>query len=243
MFLKYRNYSHDAGETTIAISREGLFTENQVRYATRERWDISGRIQITDQGTEAANQTLMTTTLDALEAAYATGGGDIGLYQDSGAVTTHFLDSSATRGGTRIVQPVSYPDGRGAEYSTFRNYTVAIEGTTLDSSGALVFWTETLQFFGGGPQVGFLPCLTGPPQKQLLYQATTYKAMQTGRAIGLGTYPATPAPLWPSDEHLHVKSNSKQLPADQSNQRITTWAYQFESVAPLGGLPTSSQIS
>ena len=244
MFVKYRNYSHDAGECTIAITREGVFSDNNIQYATRERWTVTGRIQIADQGSEAANQTLMTTTLNTLEAAYRFNGGDIGLYQDGGTATTHRLRSSACRGGTKVVQAVTYPDGRGAEYSTFRNYTVAVEGTLpFSGDGALILWTESLRFWGGGEQIGFLLCLTGPPQRQLLREQTSYKASQTGRAIGLGAYPALPGPLWPADEHLDVKESSYQVPPTQTKERIITWNYQFESVAPMGGFPTTKLIN
>lgn len=244
MFLKYGGYQHDDGETTINIVKEGLFTENRVQYAIRERWAIEGRLQIAEQGSIDANQDAMKTAIDALKTAYDGNENDLGFYHDDGGISSHFMDSSASNGGTKVVQPVSFPEGKAAEYSTFRNYSVVVEAEfPFNDVSALLLWTETLTFWGGGPEVGHLEPIVGLPQKQLLRQATTYKAGQNGRAIGLDAYPLLPGPMWPAQELRHLRRSSNTVPSTSDGQRIVTWDYMHESVAPLNGFPTEKPIN
>jgi len=241
MFLRYGNYSHAAGECTLSsITREGLFTENLQQYGTRERWTIDGRKQIADQGTTAANQAAMTVVLNALIAAYNTNFQALGFYDDGGNLTTHSMTSNV-----RIVQRPSFPEGRGAEYSTFRTYQIIAEAqTSTPPAGGqkLTSWSETVQLIGGGPKVVYLSCLTGPPQKQLAHQATTFKASQTGRATAVGRYPEPPPPLWPYDELIDARERTLELPPDSTQQRTTTWSYQFESIAEMFAYPTYRSV-
>lgn len=236
MYLQYGSYQHAANECAVVISREGLFSEDGIPLGFRERWEIQGRLQ-------AANQPGITAAITALENAYAVDGRDIGLYLDDGTATAHHLTSNATAGGTRVVMPPSFPEGKGAEYSTFRNYALAVEGILVDTTHPILSWVESLNFTGGGPQFGFLETLNGAPQKQLLKQATTYKATQQGQAVGHGSYPFVPAPIWPAAEHVHLREIVYQTPVRKGPSGLQTefpvrWSYTFESELPLVGGPT-----
>lgn len=236
MYLKYGSYQHAANECAVVISREGLFSRDRIPLGFRERWDIQGRLQATSQGA-------ITALIAGLQAAYGRCGQDIGLYFDDGTATAHHLASAATAGGTRVVTPPSFPEGKGAEYSTFRNYAVAVEGEVVDTSHPLLSWIESLNFTGGGPEFGFLETINGSPQKQLLKQATTYRATQQGEAVGHGSYPFVPAPIWPAAEHVHLREVSYQTPVRKGLSGLTTefpvrWSYTFESELPLIGGPT-----
>ena len=246
MYLAYGNYQHSAGEATLrGIMSESLSSENGQVYAIRERWDIEGRLQITDQGTAAANQAAMTTAIDALKAGYSRDGGDIGFYDDGGNLSSHSIKSSATRSGVRVVQPPSFPEGRGAEYSTFRTYTLAIEAEfTPSGGGSLLSWTETISFQGtGGPLWGYLVPINGPPQSQLFSQASTQWAYQRGRAAMRGEWSPPPSPRWPTQEHGDLRDIQFEVPPDNSGRRVTTWSYVFESSVPLAGLPAVKSIN
>lgn len=246
MYLKYGNYQHEAGETTLrGIVSESLSSEHGIVYAIRERWDIEGRLQISDQGTAAANQAAMTTAIDALVEAYSQNGRDIGLYTDAGVLTSHSMKSSATRSGVRVVQPPSFPDGRGAEYSTYRTYTLAVEAEfTPSGGGTLVSWSETISFQGtGGPRWGYLEPINGPPQQQMFSQTSTQWAYQRGRAVNRGDFSPVPSPRWPTQEHGDLRDIQFEVPADNSGRRITTWSYVFEAPGGLGGLPAEKSIN
>jgi hypothetical protein len=238
MYLKYGDYRHAAGEASVMISKQGLFTEAGLPRGVRERWDIQGRLQ-------AASQADLTTAINALTAAYAVQGRDVGFYFDNDQPSSHQIDSSETNGGVRVVVPPSFPQGKGAEYSTFRNYTLALEAELLDAGAGLIGWNERLNFSGGGPQFAFLQPINGPPVKQLLRQATPYRATQTGEAIGYQVYPVPAAPLWPDAEHLHQREIHYELPKRMGpaesatyTQFKVTWSYRFEAATPLLGLPT-----
>jgi len=238
MYLKYGSYQHASGETAVVITKQGLFTDTGIARGVRERWDIQGRLQ-------AASPAAVTTALNALAAAYAVQGLDIGFYEDDNTPTSHFIDSSATNGGVRVVSPPSFPQGRGAEYSTFRTYTLSVEAEWLAADQTLLNWRETLRFTGGGPQFAFLQPITGVPVKQVLRQATTYKATQSGEAVGFQSYPSPPGPIWPTAEHVQQRQIHYELPRRMGKTGLATltdykisWSYEFESATPLLGLPS-----
>jgi hypothetical protein len=238
MYLKYGTYQHPAGEASVVISKQGLFSDAGLPRGIRERWDIQGRLQ-------AADQAALTTAINALTAAYALQGQDVGFYFDNGQPSSHQIDSSETNGGVRVVVPPSFPQGKGAEYSTFRNYSLALEAELLDPEATLIGWNERLNFSGGGPQFAFLQPITGLPIKQQLRQATTYRAAQSGEAVGYQSYPTPATPLWAASEHVHLREIHYELPKRMgppgsptyTHYRVT-WSYRFESATPLVGSPT-----
>jgi hypothetical protein len=239
MYLKYGNYQHATNEASVVISKQGIFAESGISRGVRERWDIQGRLQ-------AADQAGLTAAIHALSAAYALQGQDIGFFFDDGQPSSHRIQSAATNGGVRVLVPPSFPEGKGAEYSTYRGYTLAVEAEWLDSESTLLHWTESLSFRGGGPQFAFFEPLGGLPQKQLLKQATTYFATQTGSAVGQLGYPPAPSPLWPAAEHVDRREVRYELPKRSGptssatyTQFKVSWTYHFEDASPLVGLPTA----
>jgi hypothetical protein len=239
MYLKYGSYQHAAHEVSVTISKQGLFAEGGSSRGWRERWNIQGRLQ-------AGDPAALTAAIDALTAAYGVQAQDVGFFLDSGEPTSHAIASARTNGGVRVVAPPSFPEGRGAEYSTFRNYTIVLEAELLDPSTALLSWTEVLTFKGGGPQFAFLEPINGAPQKQLLKQATTFRATQSGQAVGQFSYPTPAPPIWPAAEHADQRDVRLELPkrhGPPGNPTYTefkiTWSYSFEDAGPLVGLPSA----
>lgn len=239
MYLKYGNHQHAAGEVILnGIMQEGVASDEGVVYQINERWNLEGRLQISDQGSAAANQAEMTVQINALKAAYATNGRDIGFYDDSGNLTSHSITSASTQRGVQVVQQPSFPEGRGAEYSTFRTYTIVVEAQYgyTGGGGSVLQWTEAVSYRGtGGPTWGFLVPINGDPQKQLLTQQSTHWAYQRGRATGRASYPVPPAPMWPTLEHQEMRDIEYAIPSGQSNKRTVSWSYAFEATSPLSG--------
>jgi hypothetical protein len=239
MYLKYGSYRHADNEASVTISKDGLFAPGGMSYGVRERWAISGRLQAADQATLGA-------AIDALTAAYSVQGQDVAFYLDNGEPTSHAISHATTNGGVRVVVPPSFPEGRGAEYSTFRNYTIVLEAERLDPSATVVNWHEVLSFQGGGAQFAFLEPINGQPQKQLLKQATTFRASQTGEAVGRTGYPAPAMPMWPGSELAHLREIRYELPKRSGppgspfyTQFKVSWNYRFEDAGPMVGLPTA----
>lgn len=238
MYLQYGNYRHASGEASVVIAKHGLFSPGGIARGVRERWDIHGRLQ-------AADQASLSTALGALMSAYSNHGLDIGFFFDNGQPTSHTIQSSATFGGVRVITPPSFPEGKGAEYSTYRNYSLAVEAEILDPRAAILSWTETLNFRGGGPKFAFLEPINGLPQKQLVKQFTTFRATQSGEASGLTAYPSPAPPLWPLAEHVdrreihYMLPKRSGLPGNPSYTEFKVkWTYSFEDASPLFGLPT-----
>ena len=242
MYLKYGSYQHPPGEASVVISKQALFSEAGLPRGVRERWDIQGRLQ-------AADQAALSAAIDALSAAYAVQAQDVGFYFDDGQPSSHRIVSASTNGGVRVAAPPSFPEGKGAEYSTFRNYSLALEAELLDATATIIHWNERLNFSGGGPQFAFLQPINGLPIKQLLRQATPYRATQSGEAVGYQSYPVPASPLWPDSEHINRREVHYELPKRMGptgsasyTQYKVTWAYHFESATPLVGAPTGWPI-
>ena len=234
MILKYGAYAHDQNECAVVISRRPVFSPRGYRQFVRETWHISGVKQ-------ATSQSALTAALAELRAAYRVDGLDVGLYLDDGAtLTDHFISSSAALGGVRV-KSLDFPKGDGAEYSTFRSYTLTLEADLSDTAVNLLEYDESLSFQGtGGPRRVFLDVLEGLPQEQLGTQRTTYRATQQGRAVGSGGYPTAPAPIWPAAELADRRRIVLRVPqrlAGSLTRYTVEWQFAFESVAPLTGAP------
>jgi hypothetical protein len=244
MYLKYGTYAHAAGECNLAISRRGDFVHGMEKGYT-ERWDIRGRLQIADSGTLAGNQAAMTAAIAALQAAYSIQGQDLVFYTDGGTASIHALVSAQSLGGVRIVERPFFPVGRGAEYSTFRNYAIAAEASYVNTALGILDYRETINFSGGGPKFVLLETMTGYPQKQNTRQRTPFRVTQQGEATGLLGYPIAPGPISPGDVH-EDQTDIRMIGPDffgPVGQRAytgfkTTWTYQMESANPIVGQPS-----
>lgn len=241
MFLRYGSYTHALQEARVTIQRQPLSDAAGNLYGYREEWQIDGRLV-------ADNAAAITSALAVLEAAYASGGQDLALLLPDGVTpSSHQLVSADCLGGTRIARPLRYPIGQGAEYSTFRTYSVAIEGDLLlsQAESPLLAHEETLSFSGaGGPRFVVIECRNGPPQMQMVSQRTPCRVVQRGRAIGLRQYPSPPGPIWPSfeqPEERRIQLTSPRARGQGAQRALAhygiSWSYQFLAPAPLAGLP------
>src|SRR5262245_55968910 len=235
MYLKYGSYTHAQNEPAVQIARRAVFSPRGYRQAVRETWRIVGVLH-------AANQSALTAAIAALRSAYNVNGLDLGLYlDDQTTLTDHALISGASLGGTRVTA-LDFPTGTGAEYSTFRSYSITVEADFPDASNNLLDFSETLSFDGtSGPRVVFLDTLEGLPQPQLAQHRTQSRARQSGRAVGLPTYPGAAPPIWPAAELLPERRlvlRSPRRVAGNLTEFIVEWTYVFESIAPLAGVPS-----
>jgi hypothetical protein len=219
----------------VQIAKRAVFSSRGYRQAVRETWRIVGVLH-------AADQPGITAAIAALRSAYNVNGCDLGLYLDDGVtLTDHVMTSAAALGGTRVTA-LDFPSGAGAEYSTFRSYSIAVEAEFPDTSNNLLDFSETLSFEGtGGPRVIYLDTLAGLPQAQLAQQRTTCRARQQGRAVGLATYPPIATPIWPGaelpDERRLVVRSPKRV-AGNLTEFVVEWTYVFESAGALAGMPS-----
>ena len=235
MYLRYGSYTHAQNEPAVQIGKQAVFSRRGYRRAVRETWRIVGVLH-------AADQPGLTSAIAALRSAYNVNGLNLGLYLDDGlTLTDHSLNSALALGGTRVTA-LDFPSGSGAEYSTFRSYSISVEAEFPDTSLNLLDFSETLAFEGtGGPRLVFLDTLEGLPQQQIARQCTTYRARQEGRATGLTSYPPVAPPIWPAAELQDQRRLTLRAPRRTVNnltEFVAEWTYVFESISPLAGLPT-----
>ena len=232
LYLQYGSYAHAEGEASITISKRVVEGETGLRTAFIETWTIEGWIH----GDDVSE---VTAALLEMESAYSVNGYDLCLYQPNGTATAHILQTARARGGVRITS-LEYPDGQGAEYTTYRKYRIVAEAEFPTGQKGIKSFNETLTLSGGGPRFLFLQTLRGLPQKQLVAQSTPYRATQQGSAISDDGYPNIPSPLFPQHEHVDRRTLSRQSPkwrmGSLSNYGAS-WAYEFESSTPLVGSP------
>ena len=236
MIFKYGSYAHSANEVSLTVSKQAEFSDLGYRRGTRETWTIAGVLQ-------GGSQTEITSAIAALQTAYGTNGLNAGLYLDDGmTVTAHFLDSSATRGGVNV-KSVSFPQGKGAEYSTFRTYQVVLEALFPEEESVYLSWTESISTTGtGGPKFILVPLISGAAQKQIVQQNTVVKVSQRGSATGVANWPSPAAPLFPDYEKVEQRSISRDTPrmhrTNNEGYRVS-WSYAFEDGAWFSANPTT----
>jgi len=235
MYFKYGSYQHPDNEVNLTS-----FTQRRIYNARGTVERIVKTMQL--QGVLiASTQTAIKSAIGTLENAYVNDGKDAGLYHDDGTPSHHFLDSSQSLSGVRVLS-LDYPKSDGAEYATQRAYTITLEAVFPVSGGDnLLAFNETLRIVGtGGPRIATIETLTGSPQVQTINQQTKVLAQQFGRAIGLLQYPSAPAPLFASVEHQDRREITQGSPTFEggrfTNYEIS-WAYHFESPGPLFARP------
>lgn len=236
MYLARGSYIHATNEVTLVIRSETQFSARREAYAVKVIWIIQGVLL----GSSVAE---LTARIQLLQDAYNFGGDSIGLYNDDGSPTAHFLDSSSAIGGVRINRPPSFPKGDGTEYVTKREYEIEVEALYPFTGTALLEFTETVALSGGGgARFVYKQPLTGLPVKQQVAQFTTYKATQSGSAVGWLGYPPFPSVLFPSSEKIDLRSQTRGSPSVWNGNAVRypiSWSYQFESNQPLQANPNT----
>jgi len=236
MYLRKGEYTHPIGEPQIAISKRPIFDRGGVPIAHTVTWNIQGMLLGNGQADLDAK-------IAAFTAAYARQNEDIVLLLSDGVTESqHTLKVSDTRGGVYVTRGPDFPRGDGPEYATRRSFAVQLsaEVPLRGSIATVMNFQETVSTAGGGPRYAHVETALGFPVKQQLRTATTYVATQSGTATGYDAYPQVPLPLF-GDANLaqapRVIRRSPQWVGNQVRNFTVNWQYQFESAAPLFGLP------
>jgi hypothetical protein len=235
MQLSYNGYPFPPNGVTISISRTALLTEAKVRYGYTERWTCRGLL-------EATGQQGISQQIALLETAMSFDFGNVIFTHDDGSLAAQGAISRGTFSGVRVAGPVSYPEGTGAEYSTYRTFEVAFEWDVIYGKVGIISWYETVSpKSAGGPKIEMFTSLNALPQKQTLALFLPYEVTQSGSSVGNTSYPIPPQPNWPQA----LKKNpliSYRSPKRRGNNFIewqVDWNYEFVSALPLFGLPNA----
>jgi len=235
VILKFGQYAHANNEVGIVMSRGSLRDQYGIIYGYHTTWTIRGILQ-------ADTQADITTAIAALEAAYSSEGKDAILYLDDGiTATAHKLLDGPSFGGVKVKDGPNYPNGVGAEYSTFRTYEITLEASYgFNNAGGLTQFDEVIAMFGGGPRWILIQTLNGPPQRQQTADMTPFYAQQSGSATGVLTWPEPGSPLFPEHEHRDRRRIVLAGPVaspEAGRSWGVSWSYEFESITELFGQP------
>ena len=231
MILRYGSYTHADAEVSVSINKTPTFNGIGQRKGYAERWTVQGILH-------AADAASLRTALDSLESAYSVDGLDLVLYASDGSSVRHAMRNNGSPQGVRITD-FGYPEGDGAEYTTYRTYQFTAEAEYVTNL-ALDTYSESYEFSGGGERWVLIETITGPPIRQTTQQQTPYRCRQTGNAVGTGGRPAVPPPAFPSAEHTDQRQITYGTPQYLRNGNTmypVSWSYSFESPTPLFALP------
>lgn len=242
MLLVYGSYQFGAGGVEIGHTVSTEFDRFGRPLQRTRRYTVSGRLLVTEGLTTVQGQNDLVAQETALAAALAIPNQNLIFTTDDGTRTLASLLVLGSVSGVRITAGPDFTTTTGAEYATIRSFSFTAEavypaGILLGNN--LVEYTETVTFSGGGMLRRTRPAIKGPPVRQIIYQQTPYRAVQTGSATGYLAYPIVPPPLFPSDL-VEAPEYSKSAPEWKGlrfeNYKIT-WSYSFESPTILSAVP------
>lgn len=189
MFVQYRNFQHAPGTVEYSMRLDPVMNEAEFAVAQKYRFELNGKL-ISNKATAADSQADIAAQIVALRNAYVSGG-DLILVQDNGQPSPNSIFSAKTLGGVRVIKPPEFPNGEGASYVTNLDFSIVLEAEVPFSGAASTLWAfeESLDFDGdGGPEIGALKPLRGPPIIQTLHQLTPVTMVQRGSATGYLDY-------------------------------------------------------
>jgi hypothetical protein len=248
--LRYGDYKHKMAEAAVSINRVALRSDAGQIYAFEETWAITGRLQ-------AESAEALTTEIENLEAAYAKQVNKIALQfvdadTDDGVDTAHVMNVADMLGGIEVQQAPSYPDGIGAQYTTFRDYQITVTGQTkprggaqTDANSGLVAWEQTVDISGGYPRDVLVQTLNTYPIRQRAAMATPSVVRQYGSASATQGWPFPPDFLYNVFSEAVILENSVTKRGEQTQMvngiqkgalYTTAWAFAFGLPTPRGFL-------
>ena len=233
-----------ANSADLTISRKALRNDADVRYGEEQVWRLKINL-ISQLATPSATIADIKAKTAACEAIFATENKTLRLTDDSGTDTAHVLDNSTTEGGVRILEPPSYPVGRGTEVVTHRTVTVVLSATLIDDisdieTGNILSFQESIDWEASGTERDVIKTLRGPGVPQTTCQIVPTRVRQSGTAVGLRSHPDRPPPIWPTalmrSRPTFRKQSPKRRGADHSEYPIR-WSYDYVSPYDLAGSP------
>lgn len=236
LVVSYGAFTSDESECAVVETVSLLKTPMGHPYGFAYRWQIDG-VRLSDS---------FTNTVSAMASlqGYFTGGDltkALRLTDGATGATVAELSPNGSISGVLIEQAPGYPNGGGAQLTTFADYTIVASVEHLSPNAPLYAeFQESISFRGGGPLRDVFDLTNGAPQAQILRKQTAYRAQQSGSAVGLESWPPVPAAKWPTmlTAAPVIQRQSPQLMGVRTLMYSVSWQYDFASPAPLAGNPT-----
>lgn len=234
MYIKYGTFSHALNEASVSINQTVIESDYNVGIGYTANWTIQG--MLLPDASAADPVANLTAKITSMQAAYGQNGKNIGLYEDDGTLTAHYINNNLTVQGVRI-QGLNFPQGLGAEYATTRSYVISLTADFISDNAArkgqkYIESSQSVSSTGtGGPRYVIRETRFGAPVRQLVSQATICRVSQTGSIKCLGK-PPVPTPLYSNYEILPARSISiSYSPKDRYYH--CNYSFQFEAPHPI----------
>lgn len=171
---------------------------------------------------------------------------DVALLLDDGTVSPSALANAGSTSGVRLLS-LNFPNTwGGAEYATVRGWQATWECEYLVGLDQLVDYTETVTIVGnGGPRRAVTETINTAPVEEILSLLTPFRATQTGRAVGLLSYPTPGRVLWPAALQNPDTAVSRETPKPNAQKNLefaVSWNYSYLSATQLDGKPVIPRL-
>lgn len=242
MQLKYGTFPFEANTNVISSSTRVTFSRAKTPLTYETSLTVKGDL-LADVGASDLQANLSAKEL-AMRAALRMPFKDLIFYTDAGAMSSIILPNAGSLSGVTISN-IEFP-GQAAqgEFVARRQYSFTASAEYLFSPlvTPFVYFTETLEFHGGGPRHIMCEAVTNvPPQRQLTYPQTKYCVTQSGEAEGLLAFPNAPPPKFPFaliDANPRLRMTTPDRIGFKYRNYKISWSYSFEWHVRLAGIPT-----
>lgn len=194
MYFQYGSYRHPANEVTVrSFQATRLYNSRGRAQIIRRRMQIEGEII-------ATSQAAINNRVAELKMVYALAGGDAILLTDAGAATGWTLSSAASISGVRIVDMTFLANDGVAHWATGLPFRVTFEADYIATDADnLTSYSETIRRVGRGmPRRLVIEVDNDDPVEQFVSSATPIVIQQSGRAVGIGSWPVPNPPIFPA---------------------------------------------
>ncbi len=212
MIFKYGTF--DFYGRPVKVSR---YAENAVR-TPRGEVLYNERLLTIEGEVIDTTQAGLKTKIAAVNAAVLQDGLDAIVYHMDGTTeSAHHIKTADTRDATRSLG-VEWLDQTRVEYALRRTFRLRFRGTLDPSSVPLYLeYSESLEWSGGGPRIVWDELLTGNPISHQTAAVTVATLTQSGRAVGVSSYPSPPGALVPAALIAAESPNGKFGPQKVDN--------------------------
>lgn len=238
MYLRVGQRIRPFNEAEAAISYTPVFDAyNRMMYID-ERWDISGRVVLQTNATQAN----MTQALRLLQSDFNQDRPDLVFLEDDRVRESAFaLRRNECTDGPRQMG-ASFPADPQNVYATGTAYTVSMQGrrpVKTASGNPILSFTEEIIPQGGGVIIGYVGGAINYAERQVFRQHEPWTCVQRGTAIGLYGWPVPPGPVWPQAqiEPMIPRKVSPRILGPHQQEWEVSWEYKFAWPFQLTGNP------
>lgn len=238
MVISVGSYSHTADTAWInPLVTRRVASERGRTFLYNHRWHINFFLY-------GSTQAELTTAVNSLKDAYGSITGDVVLYDNNGAATSHKIVYADTVNGIRatLVWPkgfIGHPTGTNWVKHV---YGIAqVEADTLSNEDNILLYHQTFRFSPGGVGYKVVEAFTGVPQVQFVRQQSKFWGIQQGVGVGAMSNPVPHGPIVNAlvdPEKSWITYGTPQIQGSLKNLRFPTrWLYYYESPFPIVAVP------